>query len=467
MFPHSPIRLFLAAVCLALTGCATGYHSRPLLEKQVLRDLQTISLEALQPAPLPEKVKPLGAGTPLDPASGISVEQAVAIAEYLNPNIRTFRAERGVAEGELVSARLIANPELQFSLLHIQNFTKNLGTAGVDSALNWAPPRPGERAARIRRAQAHVDAVRAEISSQEWMLASEVRKAYYTMLAFEERRKFAEASLKLQKRVLDYYDAKYKLGDTSRLDLNLANLAYGDALRELQSVISEAERASQEFNRLLGLPPLHKTNLSADTGRLSYQAFSADLPTLENAMVEQEPELLVAKQEYAEAEQSVRIARYERWPWFRFGPSFRREEIENGSLLNEFGVDFGLELPLFNFNQGEIQRTEADRERLYDAYVAKVHEKRAELNEAYRNLLAQERLIQVFHTNIQPALDENRELMESAFRLKDVNVLQVLTAQDRALRTQSEFVQAELEYWKSVFDLEKSVGAPIMTGAKP
>ena len=112
-------------------------------------------------------------------------------------------------------------------------------------------------------------------------------------------------------------------------------------------------------------------------------------------------------------------------------------------------------------------RAEADRQRIYDSFVAKMHDKRAELNEAYRNLKAQEQLMQVFRTGIQPALDENRELMESAFQLRDLNLFQILTTQDRVLRTQSEFVQAELEYWKSVFDLEKSVGAPITTGAKP
>jgi len=52
-------------------------------------------------------------------------------------------------------------------------------------------------------------------------------------------------------------------------------------------------------------------------------------------------------------------------------------------------------------------------------------------------------------------------------QLKDLNLLQILAAQDRILRSQSDFVQGELEYWKSVFDLEKSVGAAISTGEQP
>ena len=110
---------------------------------------------------------------------------------------------------------------------------------------------------------------------------------------------------------------------------------------------------------------------------------------------------------------------------------------------------------------------EAQREQLYQSFVSKVHDDRAELNEAYRNLKAQEQLITLFQAEIRPALEENQELTESGLQLKDLNLLQILAAQDRVLRTQSEFLEEELEYWKSAFDLEKSVGAPITTGERP
>ena len=136
-------------------------------------------------------------------------------------------------------------------------------------------------------------------------------------------------------------------------------------------------------------------------------------------------------------------------------------------MANWLGPDFTLDLPIFNFNRGTIMSAEAQREQLYQAFVSKVHDERAELNEAYRNLKAQEQLIALFQSEIRPALEENQELTESGLQLKDLNLLQILAAQDRVLRTQSEFVEEELEYWKSAFDLEKSVGAPITTGERP
>lgn len=463
------VLLFLAIFIgvIASGGCASGYRRRPLVDRQVLQDLQNIRLEALQPSRAPDKVKPLAAGGSFEPSKGITVDEAVLVAEYLNPGIRAFRLQQGVAAGELVTAKHIANPQLQVSLFDILGFTKSLATLGVDSALTWSPPRPGERNARIRKGQAHVEEVRSLISEQEWTLALEVRKAYYTALAFQERERLATASLKLQKRVLGFYEEKQKLGDASRLDVNLARLAYGDAAREQRTIANESGKAFLELNRLLGLPPLYEVKLKTPAANLEYRPVKADLTALETQMLDQKPELQAAEQEYEQAEQVVRISRYERWPWFQLGPAFRREETEANHAASEIGPAFGWELPIFNFNRGPIMSAEAERDRLYESFVSKMHESRAELNEAYRNLKAQEQLITLFQSDIKPALEENRQLTETGLQLKDLNLLQVLAAQDRVLRSQSEFVEEELEYWKSVFDLEKSVGAPITTGDRP
>ena len=458
---------FVLTWVVACGGCGAGYRRKPLVDRQILQDLQNIKLEALRPPLSPKQLKSTGPQQPFDPSNGVTADEAVLIAEYLNPSIRAFRLEQGVAEGELVTARLIPNPELQFSPFYIQNFTKSLATLGVDTSLTWAPPRPGVRNAQILQSQAHVEEVRALISEEEWKLAVEVRKAYYTALALSERARLADVSLKLQKRVLEFYEQKQKLGDASRLDLNLARLAYADAAREHLSIVNESGRASQVLNRLLGLPPLYKLALRSPPGELEYRAIALDLPGLETMMLEQRPELRAAKQEYERAEQALRIERYEKWPWFRLGPAYRRETNDRGGMADWFGPDLVVDLPIFNFNRGPILTAEAKREQLYQSFVSKVHDDRAELNEAYRNLKSQEQFVTLFQSEIRPAIEENQALTEFGLQLKDLNLLQILAAQDRVLRSRSEFVEEELEYWKSVFDLEKSVGVPIVTGEQP
>jgi outer membrane protein TolC len=117
------------------------------------------------------------------------------------------------------------------------------------------------------------------------------------------------------------------------------------------------------------------------------------------------------------------------------------------------------EIPLANLNRGELMRLEATRDRLRDAFAARVHGARAEVQEARERLLARERLVRVFEDSVRPVLDENATLTDAALELGDVNVLQFVAAQDRVLRARRDFVDARLEYWNAAFDLERALGA--------
>ena len=172
---------WLAVFVVMLSGCAT-YQPKPIVPREVLRDLQRVRLEALQP---PESTSMSPA---FDLADGLSTDEAVAVGLFLNPGLRTFRRERGVAEGELVAAGLLPNPELEITWLFIENITKSFATAGFDVGLRWAPLRPGERAAKRARAEARIGEVRAQIADEEWRLAADVRKAHAALWGAQERR---------------------------------------------------------------------------------------------------------------------------------------------------------------------------------------------------------------------------------------------------------------------------------------
>ena len=81
--------ILVALAALAATGCAT-YHPKPIIPREVLRELQQVRLEALQPAtPAPSR-----AGAPvLDLTDGLSADEAVAVA--LVPAFAPFGASAG------------------------------------------------------------------------------------------------------------------------------------------------------------------------------------------------------------------------------------------------------------------------------------------------------------------------------------------------------------------------------------
>ena len=442
----------VAGIGLALSGCAS-FQPKPLVPRDVLRDLQRVRLEALQP-PQPASSVPAPA---FELADGLSADEAVAAALFLNPALRSFRRERGVAEGELIAAGLFPNPDLEIRWLFIQDVTKSFLTGGLDLGLRWAPPRPGERAAKIARAEARIGEVRAQIADEEWRLAADVRKAHATLWGALERRRFADAALALQDRVRRFIRDKRDLGDASRLEANLIELQYFETVREREAILADEDRARLDLNRQLGLPPRTVIPLQP-SGPIAYRPFMLRTGVLETLLIERRPGLAAARQEYEQAEQSLRLAYIQRIPWFRFGPAYERD-VDEGGVVERLGVSLGIDLPLANLNQGEIARLEAVREKLRQGFADKVHAARAEVYDAERALRFQERLVRLFLDAIQPVLDENAALTDAALELGEVNVLQFVTAQTQVLRGRRDFIEAQLEYWRAAFELERALGA--------
>jgi hypothetical protein len=104
----------MVSLTLAAAGCAT-FQPKPILEQEVLRDLEAIQLEALQTAVTEQHQEPGAGPRSFDAANGLSADEAVAVSLFLNPDLRAFRKERGIAEGELITAGLLPNPELQLT----------------------------------------------------------------------------------------------------------------------------------------------------------------------------------------------------------------------------------------------------------------------------------------------------------------------------------------------------------------
>ena len=451
------VRWWAVVVCgLLATGCA-GFQPKPIVAREVLHDLQRIRLDALRPLGQPASEAPAPQPPAFDPSDGLSVDEAVAVALFLNPEIRAFRRERGVAEGDLVAAGLLPNPQLQVTWLFIQGFTKGLMTAGWDIGVSWSPPRPGERGAKVARAQARIEEVRAQIGSEEWQLATEVRKAHAGLWAAGERLRLIDASVALQDRLRRLVREKLAAGDASRLDANLVELDYAERLREGITIRNDHDRARLALNRLLGLPPSTELALQGERDLLVYRRWDLKASALEAAMVDRREDLRAAKQEYEQAEQALRLAYIQRIPWFSFGPAYQRNPQDEH--VNGIGIGLSFDLPLANLNQGEIARLEGTRDKLRESFVAKVHGARAEVNDGLRNLRAQERLARLYEETVTPALEESARLSEAALELGDVNALQFVAAQDKTLRGHRDRIETGLEYWKAVFDLERALGA--------
>lgn len=450
-----PWRATSVAAVLGLAACSSGYQPRPLADRQVLADLRALRLETLRPScPATSAAGP----TTFDPSDGLSIDEAVAVGLCVNPDLRAFRAQRGVAEGELVAAGILPNPELELSWLHIQDFTRSLATGAIGLGVSWQPLRPGERAAKRAAAAARLCKVREEIAGEEWRVATEARKAFVALAGIDERLRLADLALDAQRRVRDFVRKQVEGGVATRIDAGLSEIEFASALRVREALSTDRERARQSLNRVLGLPPLAEIRLQGTTATLAYRAVSPDATALEDTMLVQRPDLRAGRCEYEAAEQDLRVACIQRIPWIRFGPAYERDGSKGEGTVDKFGLSVGIELPLANRNEGEIAKLAAARDKLREDFVAKVHAGRAEVNEAVQGIRAQERLVRLFTESVEPALDASEKLLQTGLVEKEMDLLRYLATQQRAIEERRAHVESLEKYWDAVYDLERAAG---------
>ena len=447
---------------VSLAACSSGYRPRPLADRQILADLRSIRLESLHPAcPTTSAAGP----TTFDASDGLSIDEAAAVGLFLNPELRAFRMERGIAEGELVAAGVLPNPEFDLQWLHIPGFTKSLTTGGIDLGLSWQPPRPGERDAKRSSATARIGQVREEIAGEEWRVASQTRAAYVELAGLVERLRLGDLAVKAQLRVRDYVRTQVKGGVATRLDASLAELEYVDVLRARESLAADRDRAQLDLNRLLGLPPRAAYRLQGADAVLAFKSLTLEPERLEDLAFAKRPDLAAARFEYERAEQDLRLACIQRIPWVHFGPAYSRDGSKGEDPIDKFGLSVGFEIPIANRNEGEIAKLCAARDKQREEFMAKVFGARAEIHESLQAASAQERLVRLFEESVEPALAESEKSLQIGIEEKELDLLRYLATQEKALEGRRAHVESLEKYWAAVFALERAVGARLVTPA--
>jgi outer membrane protein TolC len=449
-----PAQPFLALLILTASGCAS-YRAAPLDAATELRALRERTLDQLKVERAAPGQKPSPSDAVFDPSDGLDEAEIVAVALTLNPELRARRAEIGEAKAMLITAGLWPNPEIGVSPKWGID-----GASGVrldaDALLQLL--RPGERDARQQSAHARVDEVQAEVIAEEFRLAKEVRSQRLNVLAAERSMALWQRVVGLREDALDLVRRQRKIGEGTELDISATDLEAAQARRDLRKSKATFATERRKLNQLMGLPPGYDLRLAA-LGQpptiIVYDDISDD--ELDRLVLAGRPELHAGEAAYKRSEQEFRLAVIQQYPRLGVGPGFERELGGDKSL----GLSLSLELPAFNQNQGEIAEKRAARDRAHGQYVALLHRLVAEAFDARAELRTARLEMDVQEREILPLLNRNEKLFEGARKARELNVIDWITAQQRAVEAQREYAGALVRYQQAVIEMETATGQPL------
>ena len=183
-----------------------------------------------------------------DPATGLSLEEAIARALEREPSLRAARSQIDMARGDRLQAGLRPNPSFGFERRSEPQGSDSLTMATVDWPLDVFS-RPGRTAV----ADAQVSAASFAVADRERRLAADVRTRYGDVLVALRDLDVLDSMVDATRRQRDVLASRVAEGASRPLDRDLLEVEVQrlEADRLLQ--VGQAEAALVELGRLLGM----------------------------------------------------------------------------------------------------------------------------------------------------------------------------------------------------------------------
>jgi outer membrane protein TolC len=359
-----------------LAGCAT-YAPLPLNKSATLTDrVEQLNHEA---HPLPARV---------------GIDDVALLALRNNPDLVAARAQRGLAQAQVLAAGIAPNPSLSGSygfLLGGPGTTASLA-AGLSQDLKSLVTLSSKRASAAHAAR-EVDG---RLLWQEWQTIAKARLLAVDLVEGEKQRQVLEQNAaQLQDLLARNRDALAQ-GDTTLTALVPDLSAAAGARKQLDDLQRQQGTRRRDLNVLLGLSPLATLPLSD----------AVDLPVVDTKAVEQtlssladrRPDLVALQLGYRSQEEKVRGAILAQFPMLSLGITGGHDNTDVRTL----GPQITIDLPIFNRNQGNIAIERATRQQLHDEFTARLATAKAEV----QSLLADMAVLQNQLAAKQPQLAE-------------------------------------------------------------
>jgi outer membrane protein, heavy metal efflux system len=393
----------------------------------------------------------------------LTIQQAVDEAVQRNLALLAQRASLSVAEANVITARLRPNPVVSGGA----NSLDWLGTGFND--INGAGPQEYAVRVDVPFERARKRELRTELADQgkriaEAQFAEAVRRvkldvvlAGIDVLEAKARLQLAEDNLQALERLVQLNERRLTSGAIPALEVSrsrVAMLQYRGNVRSAQLALTESRL---RLLPLLGSRPDEAAVDIDDRLGLTPPVGSPDLAALQQAARLARPDILAARREQARTQADLRLQIAQGKVDYALGAEYRRQQGVNGRG-NLLGLFFSAPLPVFNRNQGEIARAEAECDRATRSLTALETDLASEVASAYEAFDASRLLlIDIEHDLLKPTTDA-RPGTTYMYQAGATSLLDVLDAQRAYNDTMDTYYAAQAAYRRAQARLALVVG---------
>ena len=432
-------RVLVLTLGVASTACATTQAPDRANIATAITERSGVDAKGL-PAPGPKWAPP--PGTSLD--DGLTIDEAVGIALWNNPDFQVALTSLGIARADLVEAGLLKNPV--FSLLF------PWGPKQLEFTLTWPVDALWQRPKRIEDAQLNAQAVAEQLVGSGLRVIADVRLAFFEVLVAEQRLTLAAEQAGVAAAAAKLSEGRLRAGDISELE---ARLARADAVRlEMTRLarVSGRDLALVRLRALLGLEP-DAPAVKLVEPKLATAEGCVEGPGLLQSALAARPDVRAAE---LQIEAAGARAGLEKTRIVALTASLDA----NGRGLEgfEMGPGIGVEVPLFSQNQGRRSRAAAEVEQAARRYVAVRASVASEIGAASVALTEARNTAKLIGDDVAGSLVTARQQVERLYAAGEISLLDLLQTRQRLMDLDAARLDAVLGVDRAVVRLEQAVG---------
>jgi cobalt-zinc-cadmium efflux system outer membrane protein len=408
------------------------------------------------PAPRPPTVPAAQAAVP--PSMRISLDDAIRMSLQHNHALQALRSTIQQSIAEEITANLRPNPVLGADAQFIPIFQPDMLNADYidqqaqfDAGISYLFERGKKRQHRLQAARDATAVVKSQVSDSERQLVFNVGQQFVGVLLAESTLEFARQDLDSFQKTVDISNERYRVGDMSEGDLLKIKLQ----LLQFQNDVFAAKLAKlQALSALRQLVGFESVPDDYDAeGKLDYEPVHGDLKALKNLAAMNRPDLRAAQQGVVAAESQLALQRAN--GKMDITGTFDYSHTSGSSAASFF---YSMPLPIFNRNQGEIQRAQFAITQAREQASETTQQVSTDVVQAYANLQTNDQIIQLYRGGYVDQAQKSRDISEYAYRKGAASLLDFLDAERTYRANQLAYRQALASYMLAVEQMRQAAG---------
>lgn len=386
--------------------------------------------------------------------------------EALNRNLRLLadRFNISIGEARIIQARLKPNPVLSVGGNYLDvlgsGFDPGRSAAGpteVNARIDYLVERGRKRHERIAVAEAARAVAQLELLNSTRTLIFDVQNGFTEVLLAKENLELARASLAAFNRIVTVNRTRVDSGDLAKVELVRSEVA---ALQFRNQVRQSEMRLRMAKNRLQAL--MGRTVFAPDfeiAGALRRDRLLLEQPKILEAALAARPDLDALRRDQARSQAELRLQLAQGKVDYSIGAGYNRQlNVGAGRRGDSLGVFFSLPLPVYNRNQGEIERAKREQAQIQARIKSLEQEIAAEVANAYEQYSTAKALLETIEADMLDQAKRVREVIDFSYRRGEATFVELLDAQRTFNETMQGLNEARAEYARSLFLIDSISG---------